>query len=213
MNVFLKYVTSINIIRLNKIDNFTAYLLKAPEKWKPSLEHIRDILLEHPLEETIKWGGPVYTHNGKNIVGLGAFKNYVALWFFQGALLTDKYSVLHNAQQGKTKALRQWRFMNEDEIDEKIINEYIAEAIANQRSGREIKPARTKPLTIPVLLADEIKTSPGLGAAFEKFSLSKQKEFVEYLTEAKRESTKQKRLQKIIPMILEGVGLNDKYRR
>ena len=74
----------------------------------------------HGLEETVKWGGPVYVADGKNIVGLGAFKSYFALWFFQGALLADQEKVLVNAQEGRTKALRQWRFENKREIKTRL---------------------------------------------------------------------------------------------
>jgi uncharacterized protein YdeI (YjbR/CyaY-like superfamily) len=78
--------------------------------WQKSLILLRDILLSTQMTETIKWGVPVYTFEGKNIVGTTAFKSYVGLWFFQGALLKDKKKKLINAQTGKTKALRQWRF-------------------------------------------------------------------------------------------------------
>jgi len=69
------------------------------------------------MTETIKWSAPVYTFEGKNLVGLGAFKSYVGLWFFQGSLLNDKKKKLINAQEGKIKALRQWRFNSVKEIE------------------------------------------------------------------------------------------------
>jgi len=77
--------------------------------WQQSLILLREILLSTQMRETIKWGVPVYTFEGKNIVGITAFKLYVGLWFFQGAMLKDKKKKLINAQAGKTKALRQWR--------------------------------------------------------------------------------------------------------
>ena len=83
---------------------------------KKALIRLREIILSTGLIETIKWGSPVYTLNGKNIAGIGAFKSYFGIWFFQGALLQDLQKNLVNAQEGKTKALRQWRFKSIQEL-------------------------------------------------------------------------------------------------
>lgn len=87
------------------------------EAWKQELTLLRSVFTNLPLEETIKWGAPTYVFKGKNIVGLAAFKKYCGLWFFQGVLLEDKQKKLINAQEGKTKAMLQWRFYTKDEID------------------------------------------------------------------------------------------------
>ena len=78
--------------------------------WAPILSFLRDIILQTQLEEHMKWGVPTYSFQGKNLVGIAAFKNHVSLWFHQGALLQDEQHKLMNAQEGVTKALRQWRF-------------------------------------------------------------------------------------------------------
>ena len=182
--------------------------------WQQSLILLRDILLSTQLTETIKWGVPVYTFEEKNIVGLGAFKSYVGLWFFQGALLNDKKKKLINAQEGKTKALRQWRFnsVKEIEAESETIKLYLEEAILNQKQGREIKPERKKTLEIPKELIGFFKKDKKVKESFNSLSLSKQREYAEYISETKRDETKQKRLLKIVPIILKGKGLNDKYR-
>lgn len=105
------------------------------ENWKDELIRLRKILNSTELEETVKWGAPCYTADGKNIVGLGAYKSYCGLWFLQGALLADKRKVLINAQEGKTKALRQWRFQSSSEIDARLIKAYVKEAIEVERKG------------------------------------------------------------------------------
>ena len=114
------------------------------EKWKTELELLRSVFSNLPVEETIKWGAPTYVFNNKNIVGLAAFKNYCGLWFFQGSLLKDKHKVFINAQEGKTKAMLQWRFHSLEGIDVVLIKEYVLEAIENVKAGKEIKPDRTK---------------------------------------------------------------------
>lgn len=188
----------------------TAYIeKKAP--WRKELEALREILLSLPVEETIKWGAPFYTSNGKNIVGMAAFKNYVGLWFIQGALLKDKQHKLINAQEGKTSAMRQWRFSSIDELDEQLIKEYVLEAIDNQEQGKTIKPPK-KPLIIPELLQNALDSNSELKEHYEAFSLSHKREYADYISEAKRESTKIRRLEKVIAMILRKEGLHDKYR-
>ena len=91
-------------------------------EWRDGLTALRNILLETELEETVKWGAPCYVYQKKLVVGIGAFKSYLGLWFHQGALLKDKHKKLINAQEGKTKALRQWRFYDISEIDLSLIH-------------------------------------------------------------------------------------------
>lgn len=187
--------------------------IEKKKQWKTELEFLRNVLISTGIEETIKWGAPVYTSKGKNIVGLSAFKNYVGLWFFQGGTLKDTQKVLMNAQEGKTTAMRQWRFSSVNEINTDLVIEYVLEAIENQESGNIIKPKKnTKPLIIHPLLQKELDSNTDLSKQFESFSLSKKREYADHLSEAKREATQQKRLEKIVPMILNGVGLHDKYK-
>ena len=112
--------------------------------WEEELRQLHEMIITTDLEPAIKWGAPVYTLNGKNVVGIGAFKNHYGLWFFNGALLKENTSLLVNAQEGKTKALRQIRFEKGDEINTSTLLPYIKEAIQNQREGKEIKAYKTK---------------------------------------------------------------------
>ena len=190
----------------------TKYILDK-SNWTQELNLLRSVFIDLPIEETIKWGAPVYVYKGKNIVGLSAFKNYCGLWFFQGSFLVDKEKVLINAQEGKTQVMRQWRFNQLGKIDTELIKEYVLEAIKNSEEGRELKPKKnTKFLIIPKDLQLELDKNDRLNETFNEFSLSKQREFTNYISEAKRVTTKEKRLKKIIPMILNGMGLYDKYK-
>ena len=181
--------------------------------FKEALLTLRKLLLQTELEETIKWNAPVYALNGKNVLGLAAFKNHFGIWFFNGVFLNDPNNLLSNAQEGKTKAMRQMRFESIVDIDEAIILKYINEAIGNQKLGKELKPQKTdKAAIIPQELQELISTEAAFKSSFETLSPYKQREYCEYISAAKRETTKQSRLQKIKPMILEGIGLNDKYK-
>lgn len=102
--------------------------------WKLELETLKIIISKTELVETTKWGGPVFTLNGKNVIGILGFKNYFAIWFYKGVLLKDESKVLINAQEGITKSLRQWRFTSKNEIDETLLLTYISEAIAIEKT-------------------------------------------------------------------------------
>lgn len=117
------------------------------------------------------------------------------------------------AAQSKTKSLRQWRFTSKSEIDEKKITEYIYEAIEIEKKGLKIEAEKFTPLPVPELLAKELEKDKNLKTSFEKLTPGKQKEYIVYINEAKQERTKLNRLEKIKPMILQGIGLNDKYKK
>jgi len=181
-------------------------------EWKDALELLRSIMLSTEMKETIKWGSPVYTVNGKNVVGLAAFKSYVGIWFYQGVFLSDKEKLLINAQEGKTKGLRQWRFIAKDEIHRDVVLKYVKEAIQNQKDNKEILPEKSKVIAMPLELNILLTSNKDLEKSFKELTPFKQKEYIEYISNAKRETTRSTRLKKITSMILEGIGLNDKYR-
>jgi uncharacterized protein YdeI (YjbR/CyaY-like superfamily) len=111
-------------------------------QWNGELEVLKAIVVKTNLIEEIKWGGPVYTYNGKNVIGIGGFKSYFGIWFFNGVFLKDEKKLLINAQEGTTKSLRQMRFNSIDEIDEKVILHYIKEAIKIEEKGLALKPQK-----------------------------------------------------------------------
>lgn len=187
--------------------------MKKNEKWQNELEFLRTIINKTELEKTKKWGGEVYTLNNGNVLMIGAFKNYVSIWFFNGVFLKDTYQVLVNSQDGKTKALRHWQFTSVEEMEEDKIMEYIQEAIENEKKGLKWKPEKSDEIEIPEIFQEALNTNKEFKNAFDELTPFKQKEYVEHIDSAKREATKISRLEKIKPMILEGVGLNDKYRK
>ncbi len=188
-----------------------AYIAKQTQ-WKEKLQQLRHIMRQTDMKEEVKWGKPTYTLDGKLVVGMADFKNHMALWFHQGVFLKDKHNKLVNAQEGVTKALRQWRFGQEDEIDPQVVLQYVEEAIANCRAGKELKPVRKKTVSIPPLLQDAFKKDTSLKKHFQELTPGKQREYAEHIGQAKREATQQSRLEKCIPMIKKGEGLHDRYK-
>lgn len=195
--------------RFKTADEFIA----GAEQWQDELIRLREILTSTTMEECVKWGAPCYTVNGVNVVGLGSFKSYFGLWFFQGALLADEAAVLVNAQEGVTKALRQWRMTSKKGIKVRLIRTYLKDAIELAKRGEQIKPSRNRPVVIPEELKAGFAKHRIAAAIFAKLTPGRQREFADYISSAKRDDTKQRRIAKILPMIVAGESPNDKYRR
>ena len=184
------------------------------EKFSEMLTELRRIIKKHPFAETIKWGMPTYVVDDKNLVGLGAFKNHVALWFFQGALLEDSAQILHNAQEGKTKAMRQIHFKTPEDINDVLLSSYLKETVDNQKKGLIVVVEKVeKKVVLPNELSTYLEKHPDMLNSFFNLTPGRQRAYAEYISSAKREKTKSERLVKITPLILDGKGLNDKYKR
>lgn len=191
----------------SQVDGF----IKKHDRWKIGLNTIRKILLGTELEEDIKWGMPTYRLDGKNVISFSGFKNHFGIWFHNGSFLKDKNGILENAQEGKTKGMRHLKYTDNMLIDEELVRSYILEAIQNQKEGNEIKPKRkNESLKVPYFLESNLPSNAL--SQLLSFSNSKRNEYIRYITDAKREETKIRRLEKIIPMIEQGLGLNDKYK-
>lgn len=195
--------------RAKSVDDY----IKSSENWQDELNQLREILNSTELAEEIKWGAPCYTCLGKNVVGIGAFKSYLGLWFHQGALLKDDKKVLVNAQEGKTIALRQWRMHSSKEIKPAVIRRYVREAVQLVKEGKSIAPAKKKAVVTPSELKKALRKNKAAQKNFYLLAPGRQREYADYISEAKREETRLNRLAKVMPMIKAGIGLNDRYRR
>lgn len=187
------------------------YLAKQAS-WTNELTVLRTIFKSTELVEEVKWGTPTYTYNGSLVAGFAGFKNHYAIWFHQGVFLKDEEKQLVNAQEGKTKAMRQWRFEKETKVDPTLIRLYIEEAIANAKAGKKVKPQQNKTPEIPEIFQKELEKNAQLNSAFFNLTPGKQREYASHIGEAKREATQVKRMEKSIPLILSGKGLHDKYK-
>lgn len=197
---------------MGKITSVEEYI-EVNSHFSKEISLLRNIINSTELEETIKWSMPTYCLNGKNVLGLGAFKHHFCIWFHQGAFLKDEHHLLYNAQEEKTKAMRQMRFESEDKINKAAVLTYVKEAIENQRLGRALKPQRkAKPLIIVKELKAVLNANAELKKMFKTLSISKQREYNDYIKDAKREETKLRRLDKIVPQITNGKALHDKYK-
>lgn len=207
----IEYIVLYNVDQLKdkKGTNWTTYR----EKWLDLYEKMAQLILKTNLTKEFKWGTDVYTFQGKNIVGWAGFKNFFSIWFYNGVFLKDPYDLLISASEGKTKSLRQWRLEDNYQFDEDKILEYIQESIQAVRDGKSIPIEKRKTLQPQGILKEELANNVDFQNAFNRLTAGRQKEYIEYLNEAKQEKTQISRLDKIIPMILSGKGLHDKYKR
>ncbi|WNS79390.1 YdeI/OmpD-associated family protein [Domibacillus sp. DTU_2020_1001157_1_SI_ALB_TIR_016] len=193
--------------RMNsKVDE---YLSKAKD-WKEEYEKLRNIVLDCELTEEFKWMHPCYTFENKNIVLIHGFKEYCALLFHKGALLQDAQGILvqqtENVQSG-----RQIRFTNVREIVEMepILKTYIYEAVEIEKAGLEVNLKKTSEFIIPEELQNKFDEIPALKTAFEALTPGRQRAYILYFSKAKQSKTRESRVEKYTPQILNGKGLND----
>lgn len=189
-----------------KVDEFLA---KA-EKWREEFTRLRKIARDCDLAEDFKWGNPCYTLNNGNIVLIHGFKEYCALLFFKGALLKDPKGLL-TAQSENTQATRQLRFTSVQEISsmEPAIKDCIRQAIAVEKSGLKVDFKSTAEFPMPEEFRTRLDAQPRLKAAFEALTPGRQRGYLLYFSAAKQPKTRASRVEKSIPQILEGKGLND----
>ena len=198
---------------MTKDERVDAYIDKN-QKYLEALLKLRKLALESGAVETVKWGMPTYTVEGKNVFGLAAFKEHVGIWFFQGAIHSDPLGVLKNAQEGKTHAMRHWKFTTAKDIKATKVKTYLKEAIENQKAGKKAIIPKVKKVTVlPEHLKEALSKDPKLQANFDGLTPGRQRDYCEYINTAKRETTKLTRLDKILPMIRRGVGMDDFYKK
>ncbi|MED3972974.1 hypothetical protein COM86_27925 [Priestia megaterium] len=189
-----------------KVDEF---LTKA-KKWKEEYETLRKIVLDCELTEDFKWVNPCYTFEKKNVVLMHGFKEYCALLFPKGSLLQDSHGILIQ-QTENVQGARQIRFTNVQEIVEKeaILKAYIYEAIEVEKAGLKVKAKKPEELIIPEELQHKFDEIPALKTAFTTLTPGRQRAYILHFSAAKQSKTRESRVEKCIPNILNGKGLND----
>jgi uncharacterized protein YdeI (YjbR/CyaY-like superfamily) len=189
-----------------KVDEF----ITQAEKWREEFSKLRAILLGSGLTEDFKWGVPCYTLKGKNIALIHGFKEYCAVLFVKGALLKDERGILIR-QTENVQAARQARFTSLREIDaaEAALKETIAEAIRVEESGLEVPFKKSAEFSVPEELQAKFGENPDLKTAFAALTPGRQRAYLLYFSQPKQAATRQSRVEKYIPQILNGKGLDD----
>ncbi|RYY07212.1 MAG: hypothetical protein EOP43_03915 [Sphingobacteriaceae bacterium] len=185
------------------------YFTKA-KKRQFELEQLRTLVLECNLSEELKWGKPCYTFQNNNIVLLHDFKEYCALLFFKGALLQDTENLLVQ-QTENVQSARQIRFTSIDEIAElrSTIKAYIFEAVEIEKAGLKVQLKKTAEFNLPEEFQHKLTENPALKTAFETLTLGRQRAYCLYFSAPKQSQTRAARIEKCLPQIFNGKGLND----
>jgi len=184
--------------------------LKRQDRWRAEFEKLREILVGSGLTEELKWGKPCYAIAGKNVALIHGFKEYCAILFHKGALLKDPRRVL--IQQTKNvQAARQIRFTSVQEVTrlEKTVSAYLREAIEIERAGQKVPFKKTEDMEPPEEFASKLVASAKLKATFAALTPGRQRAYILHFTQPKLSTTRAARVEKHVPRILEGLGLDD----
>ena len=181
-------------------------------KWTTELELLRTIVLGCGLTEELKWGVPCYTFQEKNLLIVSAFKAYCSISFFKGSLLSDAKGILDKPGEN-TQAARLIKFTNMAQIKEieADLKTYIYEAIEVEKAGLKVN-FKKNPEPIPGELENKFEEDPVLKTAFEALTPGRQRGYILYFSAPKQSKTRESRIEKSIGKILNGEGLNDKYK-
>jgi uncharacterized protein YdeI (YjbR/CyaY-like superfamily) len=194
----------------NKMNPTVDFYFNKAENWQKEIEKLRTIVLDCHLSEELKWGCPCYTFEKSNIVLIHVFKEYCAFLFFKGALLKDPKGILVQ-QTENVQAARQVRFTSIQEIVklEATLKAYIYEAVELEESGVKVDFKKTKEFTIPEEFQKKLDESHDLKTAFYALTPGRQRGYILHFSAAKQSKTREARVEKYIPQILDGRGLDD----
>ena len=178
--------------------------------WETEFAALRDIISSCGLEETVKWGQPCFTLDGRNVVLIHGFKEYCALLFFKGAIMQDPKNILIQ-QTENVQAARQIRFTGIADIQrqQKILKVYIKDAIALEQSGAKVEKKATAEFPFPEELERKMDEVPALRTAFDQLTPGRQRAYLLHFSSAKQAKTRESRIEKCVQRIVEGKGLDD----
>lgn len=185
-----------------------AYIEKS-DMWPIEMGALRPVLLDRGLTEDIKWGKPCYGHDGSNIAIMQEMKGFLALMFFKGALLEDKHGLLRSQGKNTQSALR-LEFTSEAQIKKTVVKSYVKSAIAVEKAGLEVDFRAKRELELPPELTRILGKDRKLAKAFHALTPGRQRGYVLHFNDAKQSKTRSARIEKCIPKILAGRGMNDR---
>ena len=194
----------------NILNHKVDFYFSKENKWQKEIGKLRMIILDCGLTEELKWGVPSYTFQKKNIVLIHVFKEYCAVLFFKGALLKDPKGILIQ-QTENVQSARQIRFSNIKEVTklETTLKKYIYEAVDVEKAGLKVDLKKTKEYAVPAEFKKKLDKNASLKKAFHALTPGRQRAYLLFFSSAKLSKTREARIEKSIPQIMKGIGLND----
>jgi uncharacterized protein YdeI (YjbR/CyaY-like superfamily) len=187
-----------------KVDAFVS----RAKAWRPEIQKLRSILLDCGLDEDLKWGKPCFMFEGSNIAIIQPFKQHCSLMFFKGALLEDTHRLLRSQGENTQSAMR-LEFTSEAQITKAVLKSYVKQAIAVEQAGLKVELKARQELELPAELTRILDKDRKLAKAFSSLTPGRQRAYVLHFQSAKQSSTRTARIEKCIPKILAGLGMND----
>jgi uncharacterized protein YdeI (YjbR/CyaY-like superfamily) len=191
--------------RNSKVDAFVG----RAKKWRAETEKLRSILLDCGLDEDLKWGKPCFSVDGKNVAIIQPFKEHCSLLFFKGALLRDTHGLLRS-QGANTQSAMRLEYTSEAQIKKGVLSSYVKQAIAVEKAGLKVDFKAKRELELPEELTKILKKDKKLAKAFDALTPGRRRAYVMHFSAAKQSATRTARIEKHIPKILAGKGMNDR---
>jgi uncharacterized protein YdeI (YjbR/CyaY-like superfamily) len=188
-----------------KVDAFVS----RAKAWRGEIQKLRSVLLECGLDEELKWGKPCFMFEGKNVAIIQPFKEHCSLMFFKGALLRDSHGLLRSQGENTQSALR-LEFTSEAQVKKAVVTSYAKQAIAVEKAGLEVDFKAKRELELPEELTQILKKDRKLAKAFDALTPGRRRGYVMHFKAAKQPQTRVARIEKCIPKILAGMGMNDR---
>jgi uncharacterized protein YdeI (YjbR/CyaY-like superfamily) len=188
-----------------KVDAF----VNRAKTWRGEIQKLRSILLDCGLDEALKWGKPCFLFEGKNVAIIQPFKQHCSLMFFKGALLEDSHGLLRSQGENTQSAMR-LEFTSEAQITKAVLKSYVKQAVAAEKEGLTVDFKAKRELELPEELTQILKKDRKLAKAFGALTPGRQRAYVLHFTGAKQSQTRTARIEKCIPKILAGMGMNDR---
>lgn len=195
---------------MNEMNPKVDFFFNKPKKWQQELQELRVVALDCGLDEELKWGCPCYSLNGSNIVLIHDFKDYCAFLFFKGALLNDAEGILIQ-QTENVQSARQARFTGVEQIKDlaRALKAYIYEAIEVEKAGLKVELKKTSEFAMAEEFQQKLDGNTALKNAFEALTPGRQRGYMLHFSQPKQSKTREARVEKYIPKIMEGKGLDD----
>ena len=188
-----------------KVDAFVS----RTKVWQGEIQKLRSILLDCGLDEDIKWGKPCFAFEGKNVAIIQPFKAHCSLMFFKGALFEDTHGLLRSQGENTQSALR-LEFTSEAQVKKAVVASYVKQAILVEKSGLTVDFKAKRELELPEELTQILQKNRKLAKAFHALTPGRQRGYVMHFKGAKQSQTRTARIEKCIPKILAGLGMNDR---
>ena len=188
-----------------KVDAFVS----RARTWQGEIQKLRSMLLECGLDEDLRWGKPCFSFEGHNVAVIQPFKAHCSLMFFKGALLEDTHGLLRSQGENTQSALR-LEFTSEAQIAKTVLKSYVKQAIAVEKAGLKVEFKAKHELDLPEELTRILQKDRKLAKAFDALTPGRRRAYVMHFNGAKQSQTRTARIEKCVPNILAGLGMNER---